>query len=109
MSMIEKFKEHKKMMFAKFDEAQKNCAKAMDAASDEFFEKFKSLVKSASEEEFFKFICQSGDELDEVERMAAIAMRLEASEKRCKGKTECEKDVHENDINEGPHVMIIGL
>lgn len=95
MTMLEKFKEHKKVMHAKFDKAHEICEKSMDEAGHEFIENFKSLVANASEEEFYDFLFKSGDALDDVDRMAAIAARTQHR----LGITE----------DEGPDVVIIGI
>lgn len=78
MSMLEKFNEHKKAMHAKFDETHETFVKAMDEASNEFLDKFKSLVASASEDEFRKFIYENNDVLNDEDIMAAIVFRIEA-------------------------------
>lgn len=107
MSLLEKFNEHKKAMYAKFDKAHEACAKAMDEASEEFLDNFKSLVANASEDEFMEFVFNSGDELDEVDKIAAIAARLEA--KRDNEKAEANDADEKPKRPDGPGVVIIGL
>lgn len=103
MSLLEKFNERKKAMYAKFDEARETCEKAIDAAGHEFLEDFKSLVASASEEEFYEFICKSNGDLDEIEIMAAITARLEAAKEKKNADEEKPKK------HDGHGVVIIGL
>lgn len=105
MSMLEIFKEHKKAMHAKFDEAHEICAKAMDEAAGEFVENFKSLVANASEEEFMNFIFKSGDELDETDIIAALAARVEAKRENAEKEEADEKPKKRS----GHGVVIIGL
>lgn len=111
MSLLEKYLEGKKEMYARFDEIREACEEAIDEAGGEFLEKFKEMIANASEEEFHEFMCGSGDELDEIERMAALTARLENYGKRCREKQEAneEKAEEKPKKNEGPHVVIIGL
>lgn len=97
MSLLEKYLDGKKEMYAKFDEIREACDEALDAAGGEFLEKFKEMIAAASDEEFHEFMCNSGDELDEIERMAALTARLESYAKRC---DEQEREEYETD---GPH------
>lgn len=108
MSLLEKYLEGKKEMHAKFDEINKACEEALDAAGGEFLEKFKEMIAGASDDEFHEFMCNSGDELDDIERMAALTARLESYGKRCKDKEEKEPE-DKPKKNDGPHVMIIGI
>lgn len=105
MSLLEKFNERKKAMYAKFDEVRETCEKAIDAAGHEFLEDFKSLVVSASEEEFMEFLFKSGDEVDEIEKIAAITARVEAQ----RDKAEAEKANDKPKDGKGHPVVIIGL
>lgn len=113
MSLLEKYLEGKKEMYAKFDEIREACDEAIDAAGGEFLDKFKTMIAGASDEEFYEFMCNSGDELDEIERMAALTARLENYGKRCRDEEEKEK-AKANDANEKPKrpdghdVFIIG-
>ncbi|MBO6254654.1 MAG: hypothetical protein J6O49_13560 [Bacteroidaceae bacterium] len=65
--MIEKFKENKKVMMIKMDQA----SKMADEAAEEFISTLKPLVESASEEELKTFL-QADDELIENEDKLAI-------------------------------------
>lgn len=98
MSLLEKYLDGKKEMYAKFDEIREACDEALDAAGGEFLDKFKEMIAAASDEEFHEFMCHSGDELDEIERMAALTARLESYAKRHNDEQESEE--HETD---GPH------
>lgn len=74
MSMVEKFKENKKVMLIKMDQANKMA----DDAANEFIDSIKSLVKDASEEDV-KAILNADDEmLDEVDKMAFITAFAES-------------------------------
>lgn len=66
-NMIEKFKENKKVMMIKMDQA----SKMADEAAEEFISTLKPLVESASEEDFKTFL-QADDELIENEDKLAI-------------------------------------
>ena len=66
-NMIEKFKENKKVMMIKMDQANKMA----DEAAEEFISTLKSLVESASEEDLKAFL-QADDELIENEDKLAI-------------------------------------
>lgn len=66
-NMIEKFKENKKVMMIKMDQA----SKMADEAAEEFISTLKSLVESASEEDLKTFL-QADDELIENEDKLAI-------------------------------------
>lgn len=106
MSLLENYLEGKKEMYAKFDEIREACDEAIDAAGGEFLEKFKEMIAAASDEEFHEFMCNSGDELDDIERMAALTARLESYGKRCKEKENAKDEENKDD---GPHVVIIGI
>ena len=76
MSMLEKFKENKKVMQIKMDQANKMA----DAAAEEFIDSIKSLVKDASEEDL-KAILNADDEmLEDIDKMAFIAAFAESHE-----------------------------
>lgn len=66
-NMIEKFKENKKVMMIKMDQA----SKMADEAAEEFISALKPLVESASEEDLKTFL-QADDELIENEDKLAI-------------------------------------
>ena len=66
-NMIEKFKENKKVMMIKMDQA----SKMADEAAEEFISTLKPLVESASEEDLKTFL-QTDDELIENEDKLAI-------------------------------------
>ncbi len=66
-NMIEKFKENKKVMMIKMDQA----SKMADEAAEEFISTLKPLVESASEEDLKTFL-QADDELIESEDKLAI-------------------------------------
>lgn len=67
VNMIEKFKENKKVMMIKMDQA----SKMADEAAEEFISTLKPLVESASEEDLKTFL-QADDELIENEDKLAI-------------------------------------
>jgi hypothetical protein len=72
-NMIEKFKENKKVMMIKMDQA----SKMADEAAEEFISTLKPLVESASEEDLKTFL-QADDELIENEdKLAVIAAYAE--------------------------------
>ena len=88
MSMLKKFNEYKKAMHDKLDAAEEVFRNASDEAVSEFMENFRSLVVNAPEQEFCDFVFHNKDELDEMDAMAAVAMRLEArAERKAEGKT----------------------
>lgn len=82
MNMIEKFNEHKKAMNKRCEEAELVYHKVVDEATSDFVNSFRSLVEEASEEEFIKFVTESGDELEEFDKVAALAMRMECAERK---------------------------
>lgn len=72
-NMIEKFKENKKVMMIKMDQA----SKMADEAAEEFISTLKPLVESASEEDLKMFL-QADDELiDSEDKLAIIAAYAE--------------------------------
>lgn len=76
MSKIEQFKENKKVMMIKMEQANKMA----DAAAEEFIDSIKSIVKDASEEDL-KEILNTNDEMLEFEdKMAIIAAYAESHE-----------------------------
>ena len=105
MSLLEKYLEGKKEMYAKFDEIREACDEAIDAAGGEFLEKFKEMIAGASDEEFHEFMCNSGDELDEIERMAALTARLESYDNRCR---ENESD-DKHKRTKGHRIMVVEI
>lgn len=76
MSMFEKFKESKKVMTTKMEQANKMA----EEAAGEFVDSIKSLAKDASEEDL-KSILESDDEMiDDMDKMAVIAAFAESHE-----------------------------
>ena len=76
MKMFEQFKENKKVMTIKMEQA----SKMADAAAEEFIDSIKSLVKDASEEDLKEFM-NTNDEMVEFEdKMAVIAAYAETHE-----------------------------
>lgn len=76
MSMVEKFKENKKVMMIKMDQV----SKMADDAAEEFINSIKSLVKDASEEDLKVFL-NTNDEMLEVEdKLAIVAAYAESHE-----------------------------
>ena len=69
MKMVEAFKNSKKEMEIKFDQAKK----IVDSASDEFIESIKSLAKSASEKELEEFLNCNDEAIDFEDKLAIIA------------------------------------
>ena len=107
MSLLEKYLEGKKELHAKFDEIHEKCDEMLDAAGGEFLAKFKAMIANASDEEFHEFMCSSGDELDEIERMAALTARLESYTKRCRNEEDESKD--EPKKVKGHHVVVVKI
>lgn len=107
MSLLSKYLEGKEKLHEEFEEIHKKCDEALDMAGGKFLEQFKEMVAAASDEEFHEFMCESGEELDDIERMAALTARLESYSKRCKEKENDEEKIEKN--NDGPHVVIIGI
>lgn len=95
MSMIEKFKERKKMMDANVERIEEEAFAKVDEEAKNFTEDFKSLAQSASDEEFSEFMRSDDESIDVVDRMAALAMR----HNKPKPKRESENDF--------PHVIVI--
>lgn len=77
MAMLEKFKEHKKEMEIKMEQAEK----IADAAAEKFTGDLKALVASATEEEFKEFIESESDAISDTDRMVAIMTFMETHEK----------------------------
>lgn len=76
MKMVEQFKENKKVMMIKMDQA----SKMADDAAEEFIDSIKSLVKDASEEDIKVFL-NTNDEMLEVEdKLAVVAAFAESHE-----------------------------
>lgn len=76
MKMVEQFKENKKVMMIKMDQA----SKMADDAAEEFIDSIKSLVKDASEEDLKVFL-NTNDEMLEVEdKLAVVAAFAESHE-----------------------------
>ena len=69
MRMIERFKENKKVMEIKMDQANKMA----DAAADEFIDSIHALVKDASEEDLKKFLQAEDDMIEPEDKLAVIA------------------------------------
>lgn len=74
--MIEKFKENKKVMLIKMEQANK----LAEEAAEEFIESIKSLVKDASEEDIKMLMNLKDKEIDLDDKMAVIAMFAETHE-----------------------------
>lgn len=69
MSIVEKFKENKKVMEIKMEQA----SKMADAAADEFVKSIMTLVKDASVEEIKEFIELNDKTIDEEDKLFIIA------------------------------------
>ena len=69
MRMIERFKENKKVMEIKMDQA----SKMADEAADEFIDSIHALVKDASEEDLKKFLQAEDDMIEPEDKLAVIA------------------------------------
>ena len=67
--MLNKFKENKKVMMIKMEQA----SKMADAAADEFIDSIKSLVKDISEEDIKKFLQAEDDMIEPEDKLAVIA------------------------------------
>ena len=107
MSLLSKYLEGKEKLHEEFEEIHKKCDEALDMAGGKFLNEFKEMIAAASDEEFHEFMCESGDELDDIERMAALTARLESYSKRCKEKENAKNEEDKDD--DGPHVVIIGI
>ncbi len=68
--MLKTFKENKKAMEIKMEQA----SKLADAASEEFIESIKSLVKDASVEDVEKMLSTNDEDVSEVDKLAIAAM-----------------------------------
>ena len=68
MKMVEQFKENKKVMMIKMEQA----SKMADAAADEFIDSIKSLVKDTSEEDIKKFLQADDDMIEPEDKLAVI-------------------------------------
>ena len=74
MNMLESFKENKKVMKIKMEQA----SKMADDAANEFIDSIKSLVKDASEEDL-KAILNADDEMiEDIDKMAFVAAFAES-------------------------------
>ena len=69
MRMIERFKENKKVMEIKMDQA----SKMADEAADEFIDSIHALVKEASEEDIKKFLQAEDDIIEPEDKLKVIA------------------------------------
>ena len=67
--MLNKFKENKKIMGIKMDQA----SKMADEAANEFIDSIYALVKDASEEDFKKFLQAEDDMIEPKDKLAALA------------------------------------
>ncbi len=67
-SMIEKFKENKKVMEIKMDQA----SKMADEACDEFIKTLEPLVKDASETDLREFLESEDEMIDHEDKLAII-------------------------------------
>lgn len=67
--MLNKFKENKKIMEIKMDQA----GKMADEAAHEFINSIHTLVKDASEEDLKKFLQAEDDMIELEDKLAAIA------------------------------------
>ena len=67
--MIERFKENKKVMEIKMDQA----SKMADEAADEFIDSIHALVKDASVEDLKKFLQAEDDMIELEDKLAVIA------------------------------------
>ena len=76
MNMVEKFKENKKVMEIKMEQA----SKLADAAADEFIESIESLVKNASEEDLKEFVNSKDEDIEVMDVIAVTTMFAEHHE-----------------------------
>lgn len=74
MSMVEKFKESKKTMMIKMEQANK----LADEAAQGFIDEIESLAKDASEEDLRELLNNNDKEIDLDDKMAFIAMFAES-------------------------------
>lgn len=70
MNMLNKFKENKKVMEIKMDQA----SKMADEAVKEFIDSIHTLVKDASEEDIKKFLQAEDDMIELGDKLAVIAV-----------------------------------
>lgn len=71
--MLNKFKENKKIMEIKMDQASKMAEKMADEAAHEFIDSIHALVKDASEEDLKKFLQAEDDMIEPENKLAVIA------------------------------------
>ena len=74
MSVVEKFKENKKVMEIKMEQA----SKMADAAADEFTESIMTLVKDASVEEIKEFVKSNDKTINAEDKLFIIAAYAES-------------------------------
>ena len=79
MRMIERFKENKKVMEIKMDQA----SKMADEAADEFIDSIHALVKDASEEDLKKFLQAEDDMIEPEDKLAVIAAFADTHDDIC--------------------------
>lgn len=72
-NMIEKFKENKKVMMIKMDQA----SKMADEAAEEFISTLKPFVESASEEDLKAFLQADDEFIESEDKLAIIAAYAE--------------------------------
>lgn len=72
-NMIEKFKENKKVMMIKMNQA----SKMADEAAEEFISTLKPLVESASEEDLKAFLQADDEFIENEDKLAIIAAYAE--------------------------------
>lgn len=75
-NMIEKFKENKKVMEIKMEQA----SKMADAAADEFVKTLEPLVKDASREDIEKFLECEDEMIPNMYKMAVLAKFAEVND-----------------------------
>lgn len=78
-SMLEKLNVCKKALDLKVEAIEKESQMKIDIAGEEFLEDFKSLVESASDDEFVKFLELPRGVVDDVDKIAAVIMRTTKS------------------------------
>ena len=71
--MLEKFKENKKIMEVKMEQA----VKLRDDAAEEFTDSILSLVRECTEDELKVFVTTSDDYIDGMDKMAVISAYAE--------------------------------
>ena len=79
MNMVEKFKENKKVMEIKMEQA----SKMADAAADEFTESIMTLVKDASVEEVKEFVELNDKTIEMDDKLVVLAAFLESHDDIC--------------------------